>query len=349
MVAAMIKMSQVAMFARIKSFKLPKPISMPKLLLQQLLSKVVTIRDQLSLGQKFYLLAMVLLLLNQPLTWVASMSLLAILLEFWPVFEKVWNSLAGKAVLLLFYAIIANFALANASAVVNEVVGVPAQHFNYTHNFAILLYIPAWFIIISGIVMFIVQIMSPMYFVLMWLLKPLGIYSPKLVAYQAFHRITFIIRIILSVIVLYHLWMLIGLDFEDDIDDPNSQFSQVLMGQDEQIKEEIKSQLEQTQLVKEQKALANDDEVLRMDVNMDKEIDFKQVHQDYYRGVRKAIAFFAFTFEADTFSRCDKAPNSHVVELNDYEILEIVPDKQSQYGYLFSIKQCYSAAFPLNK
>ena len=336
------------MFARIKSFKLPKPTLMPKLFFQQFFSRIVAIRDQLSLAQKLYLLAILLLLLKQPLAWVATISLLAILLEFWPVFEKVWHSLAGKAVLLLFYAIIANFALANASAVVNEVVGVPAQHFNYTHNFAILLYIPAWFIIISGIVMFVVQIMSPMYFVLMWLLKPLGIHSPKLVAYQAFHRMTFIIRVILSVIVLYHLWMLIGIDLEDDIDDPKSHISQVLIDDDEQVREEVLAQLEQADSAIDEKALANDDADVHVDINAD-EIDFKQVHQDYYLGVRKAIGYFAFTFEADTFSRCDKAEDAHVVELNDYEILEIVPDKQSQYGYSFLVKKCFSAAFPLNK
>ena len=77
-VAALVKMSLVAMFARIKSFKLPKPTLMPKLLFQQFFSRIVAIRDQLSLAQKFYLLAILLLLVKQPLAWVATISLLAV-------------------------------------------------------------------------------------------------------------------------------------------------------------------------------------------------------------------------------------------------------------------------------
>ena len=65
--------------------------------------------------------------------------------------------------LLLFYAVIANFALAGAASVVNEVVGVSSSHFSYTHNFAILLYLPAWTLAISIIALLLLQIFVPFY------------------------------------------------------------------------------------------------------------------------------------------------------------------------------------------
>jgi len=33
--------------------------------------------------------------------------------------------------------------------------------------------------------------------------------------------------------------------------------------------------------------------------------------------------------------------------LNDYEMLQITPDKKAHYGYRFEVKKCISAAFPL--
>ncbi|UCX06414.1 hypothetical protein [Shewanella glacialimarina] len=336
------------MFARIKSFKLPEAAAIPKLVFQQLISRLIVLRDQLSIAQKFYLLAILLLIFKQPLALVALVSLLAILLEFWPIFEKVWHSLAGKAVLLLFYAIIANFALANASAVVNDVVGVPAQHFNYTHNFAILLYIPAWFIIISGIVMFLVQIMSPAYFLFIWILRPLGIKSPQFIHHSTFRRSTFLVRVMLSFVVIYHLWMLLGVDLESNIEDPNSPVSQVLNQQDVNMREDILDQLEQP-LAKENDNLSTTDdkqlEGMNLNINIFQEIDFKQVHHNYSLGVRKAVALFAYTFEADNLSRCEKSADSHVVELNDYEILAITRNSSAVYDYDFVIKPCVSVAF----
>ena len=52
-----------------------------------------------------------------------------------------------------------------------------------------------------------------------------------------------------------------------------------------------------------------------------------------------------YHFEADDFSRCAKAENSKVVELNDYEIVEIIPDHTMPYSYKFIVKACESPAF----
>lgn len=376
-------------FARLKSFKLPQATSMPVLLWQQAIAKLKAFRDKLSFAQKLYLVAIVLLALEQPLALVAFISVIAILLEFWPVFEKLWNSLAGKAVLLLFYAIIANFALANASAVVNEVVGVSASHFNYTHNFAILLYIPAWCIIVSGIIMAMVQICAPFYFIFIQLLKPLGIKPKRLIEHPAYHRTTFIVRVILSLVVLYHVWMLLGLDVKVEDDEEIQQIAQQWVDQQvpgaEETSDELLAQIAAAQAKKQAQAKQTDngastgnssqakveqlqtaqgqhaEPVLNSDTDeptveqatpVDELTDtatddYQQLHDNYVSGVRKAVALFAFYFEADSRSRCEKHPDAHVVELNDYEILEVLPDAKASMGFSFTVRQCVSAAFPL--
>lgn len=67
----------------------------------------------------------------------------------------------------------------------------------------------------------------------------------------------------------------------------------------------------------------------------------------YQQKVREMIAIFAFNLEADSRSRCQKAKDSSVVELNDYEILEITKDQEAKFGYHFEVKKCVSVAFPL--
>lgn len=130
---------------------------------------------RLSFAQKLYLIALILAFSGDLMGVVAVIAVIAMAVEFWPVFELVWHSLAGKAVLLLFYAIIANFALGWSGAIVNEVVGVSASDLDYTHNLAILLYMPAWFLMVSAIVLLALQLIIPVYLVLIFLLKHLYI------------------------------------------------------------------------------------------------------------------------------------------------------------------------------
>jgi hypothetical protein len=38
---------------------------------------------------------------------------------------------------------------------------------------------------------------------------------------------------------------------------------------------------------------------------------------------------FAYTYEADQYSRCKKSDDSKAIEINDYEIVEIAPDNSN--------------------
>lgn len=106
--------------------------------------------QSLNVAQRCYLFALLALMVFQPEIWIAAIiTAIALIIEFWPKFAMAWHTLAGKAIFLLFYAVIANFALAASGSVVNEITGVSASHLSYTHNFAILLYLPIWFVCIS--------------------------------------------------------------------------------------------------------------------------------------------------------------------------------------------------------
>ncbi|MFT5789079.1 MAG: hypothetical protein ACI8SJ_001187 [Shewanella sp.] len=316
-------------------------------------ARIADLQTQLSLPQKLYLVAIVLLFATDSVIWVAVLSVIAMSIEFWHLFERMWHSLAGKAVLLLFYAIVANFALASSSSVVNDVVGVAASSFNYTHNFAILLYLPAWSVVMSCIVLLMLQLIFPLMFTVSFLLRPFGVKNFRLINHLHFHRTTFWVRVILAAVVLYHLAMLMDLagQVKKALDDP--QVVQLVEAEalaDDGISLVVKAQLVETepeepaviQLVDEltrEQELAALDEIAKQSYN--------HLRSQYFTSVRKAIALFAFQLEANAKSRCKKLPLSHVVELNDYEILEITPDINAEYGYHFEVKKCISPAFPI--
>jgi hypothetical protein len=314
-----------------------------KALLANLGVKFVTLKQgffALSLSQKLYLVAFILLLTQgEKLVWVALISVIAMGFEFWPMFERLWHSLAGKAVLLLFYAIIANFALATSAAVVNEVVGVSASHLDYTHNFAILLYLPAWFVVMSGLVLLAMQLIIPLYFIISVLLKPLGIATIRFTEHSKFRKTTAILRLILASIVLYHLGLLVDVEEAVVVSEETLVSMVNVDGKSDYVAEEELE--EEIVLVPEERLRTN---VLTQD---QQEKNYDELRQHYQQRVREMIAIFAFSLEADSRSRCQKAKDSSVIELNDYEILEITKDPEAKYGYQFEVKKCVSVAFPL--
>ncbi|MDD8060700.1 MULTISPECIES: hypothetical protein [Shewanella] len=64
-----------------------------------------------------------------------------------------------------------------------------------------------------------------------------------------------------------------------------------------------------------------------------------------FTGVRKAIALFALKLEANAKSRCRMIAKSLVVELNDYEMLEITRDTDGEHGDHCEVKKCISCFF----
>jgi hypothetical protein len=314
----------------------------------------------LNLPQRFFFTALIALALDS--IWLCGLlTTVALIIEFWPKFIKVWDSIEGKACILIFYAIIANFVLASASGIVNEVTQVSAEHFNYTHNFAILLYLPVWMLSISLAILLLLQLLLPVYILLLLLLKPFGAHQLKFVSQCYSPVTTAITRFLLSWVVISAL-----ADFVED-----SQFSNFVieLGQGIFVIDDPQRVLpELEKIAVEPVALINnansDEQTLVETSEVDKqplsvvsgegdELDIQLTPEassfintkGYYERSKRLIALFAYNLEANSFSRCAKKPSSKVVELNDYEIVEITPNEDADYGYAFEVKVCKSAAF----
>ncbi|WP_076411529.1 hypothetical protein [Shewanella sp. UCD-KL12] len=332
-----------------------KAIDKPKKLLvvvYELFSKTLTaiggLLGRLTAAQKLYLIALTLLISSDTLGLVAIITVFGLVLEFWPLFDRIWHTLSGKALLLLFYAVIANFAIAGAASVVNEVVGVATTHFSYTHNFAILLYLPAWIIAMTALAILMLQVAVPFYLVGLLLLKPFGVKGLRLINHNHFRYTTMIIRLALSSVVLYHLVLIASLDSElsEDLKDPNGIVNEELS---KAAKAELAKELES--IDKDLKGNQAEDITIGLSLTSDEMKDaqeelYKDVRANYEKTVRTLIAQFAYRLESDSRSRCQISAGSNVVELNDYEIVEISKNKNEEFGFSFEVKKCISPAFP---
>ncbi|MGS0689722.1 hypothetical protein [Shewanella sp. 30m-9] len=278
----------------------------------------------LTFAQYLYVLAGLIAIFADSFSWVAVLTVLALTIELLPIFERIWHSLVGKAVLLLFYAVVANFALSWAGGVVNDVIGVSAAHVAYTHNLAILLYIPVWFVFITALVILAAQLLVPFYLMLALMLAPLGIKLPKLTQNVHFQKLTWLLRLMLATGLLAHLVLYVLPELEA-----------------EQLQQTITRDIT-VGLVPTATTISAEDTELKGMTD-----EYLQTRYEYQAFVRQMIALFAFEFEADSKSRCQKDVDSRVVELNDYEIMEVYRDKAQLDGFRFEVKKCISPAFPV--
>lgn len=311
----------------------PKWIKHPIVATKQLLLS-------LSLAQRCYVLALLALMLFQPEIWVAAIiTAIALIIEFWPKFATAWHTLAGKAIFLLFYAVIANFALAASGSVVNEITGVSASHLSYTHNFAILLYLPIWFVCISILALLLLQLVIPCYLFFHIGLRILGLEAKQQGSKKRFVVTTSLVRMILSVVLLLNLVAIT--DGENWVGDLTKKTQGL---KHDSIDKQVVNEGE-TILKAEDSIEQTGTELTQQPNQTDTTETLKAFGHSYYKGIRDLIALFAYKFEADGRSRCQKLADSVVIELNDYEILEITESAHEQYGYHFEVKKCISPAF----
>ena len=337
----------------------------------------------LNFAQRSYFVATLLLIgemvlmldLGPWFTAVLTLMVLAALAsEFWPRFLHVWHSLPGKAVILLFYAVVANFALGNAAGMVNEVTGVSAASLPYSHNFAILLSLPGWFFMTSVMMLLLAQVAMPFYLLLLLLLKPFGIHALWHPPHYRFVFTTALVRWFWSIALLVQLLMFGAFTgVGSDSGTLTSKLYDGFMEAEKELVEELplkQADADQSEVIAATAVeLGADgalvDEALVDDVNTpDAEfgihlstngerrslasmpVQEMRARASRYHSFRQSmLEYFIYHYEADSRSRCEHEDGSKVVELNDYEILEILDHEAGDARYSYKVKTCVSPAF----
>ncbi|BBN80274.1 hypothetical protein PA25_02590 [Pseudoalteromonas sp. A25] len=271
---------------------------------------------------------------------ITALALIAMLSEFWPKFIKIWDSLPGRAMILLFYAFVANYALVQSSGQVNDITGVSADYLPYTHNFAVLLSIPVWFFITSLVVLLIIQFTIPLYLFVLLLLRPFGLHALWHPPGYRFPFMTGLVRFGAGLYLLAQLALLAT--YTGALNGVSTTAANIINGLESDLIVNVAANPQE----KITSAMKNDPELARSMAELDKATEqFSQQSSAYEHKVKRILANFIFDNEADSKSRCEHTTGSRVIELNDYEILEVSKQGSAEdFYYTYQVKPCISAA-----
>ena len=278
--------------------------------------------------QKLYVIATLSLTIS-PLLAVA-LTLVALIVDFWPRFARMWETLAGKAFVLIFYAATTNFALASAASLVNDVTGLDATYFPYSHYTAILLSLPGWIFGISIVALVLLQLLFPFYILAVLGLRMIGIRSTQIFKAIQYPVLTMCLRFTLSLLLVIKAVAFVS--DEDANDAP-----------DIATEEAIAAAMQPQDSTTKSEPWGDSDEDIR--INFDSG-GLRLMEGGYSAKIRQLTAHFIFYFEADSKSRCALSDKARSVELNTYQHVEISKNKSQPEGYQFIVKACRSPGVP---
>ena len=310
------------------------------------------------------------------LAWISWIIVAGLTIEFWPKFLHLWESLLGKTFILVFYAILANFALASSGGLVNEVTGVSADSLPYSHNWALVLMVPTWFLVTNLIALLVIQLLVPAYLVFLLLLKPFGIrglwHSPeyKYVFSTALVRYVWVC-ILIAVMGVYGVKSglvtqsspIVGSLLEGFVHSHEMQQKEVKLAAVEE-----KNEIQTEDSGNTEASTLNTDENSNTSVPLDTSekpiealetqalitstnstliedefiAELKKNQSDVKSLLKRSVANFIYLYEADSYSRCAHPEDTRVVELNDYELLIVKENKDADIGYDFNVIACHS-------
>lgn len=339
-----------------------------------LTTKIQPIWQKLQPAQQGYALATVCVLLwllsfcsQQWLLYGMALSLLyAVTLDMWQGFLRIWNSLAGKAVIIVFYAILGNFCFAMAESQVNNLIGIRTDVVPYTVNLAVLLLAPIWSFTLSLVVLTLYTVLHTGKIMLLLLLRPLGVRSHHILGDEAYPVKTLLARIVYLPVFMSCLAVLPTAYLAGD----STELEQMFSGEPKVLSVKPAADIDKSIAAAEQTANnaersgkqaatgATTDKVQNADQLTDQavtagnnrksssllEID-GNISLSTIPWLNRTLAGFLYQIESMGRSSCVMSGQEHLVHINDYEVLVITPDKKAETGYRYQVRLCGSVGY----
>lgn len=297
--------------------------------------------SQLTLSQWMYLVAFLLLLVHveqdieqdYELLWVGAIAGVGLVRELWHVFNRVWEHMLGKALILVLYAATANFALAISALKINMITGVEPGPFIFTLGFATLIMLPFWLLISSIMFFSVALIAGNLWLVLGLLLRLVRVKVKVHWEDKSFVLITMILRLVLIPYVITSIF-----------------FMAVPYAKQIELFEQPIALLKQS--VADNKNETNALNVLNDDIDIN-ETDTKSItirlnqrpltipvdEEGHIKWLDKAIAGFIYYFETYPKSACKKSSLQRSLPIDENLIL-LVTEDDSGLGYQFTVGPC---------
>ena len=334
---------------------------------------MMTAWHKLHANQKIYVVALGLLIAyadeiftgqEDYISVVGCIALIAMARELWSLFTKIWDTMFGKSIVLVMYAIVANFTLSLSAQKINIIVGVAPSELIYTQGLTTLMMLPFWILLLSVLALTFVFVGAQFKSLFFGLLRILRLHHIKPENKEHFSGIFLLIRLIILPLVIMTLaqgltWYSQKIHIQNlsfDITDLLSKEQKInLEAEKHDAKKELSAELEaefgteldssaitviESQLeVSEEDVAAAVKEIAPEEAKVFRlggDIDLSSSELTLFD---RAIASFVYHFEAFEFSRCKIAKTERAVPLNENDILVVEKDN-SDIGFKFSARLC---------
>ena len=316
------------------------------------LGLVIAYADEIFTGQEDYI------------SVVGCIALIAMARELWSLFTKIWDTMFGKSIVLVMYAIVANFTLSLSAQKINIIVGVAPSELIYTQGLTTLMMLPFWILLLSVLALTFVFVGAQFQSLFFGLLRLLRLHHIKPENKEHFSGLFLLIRLIILPLVIMTLaqgltWYSQKIHIQNlsfDITDLLSKEQKInLEAEKNDAKKELSAELEaefgtgldksaitviESQVkVSEEDIAAAVKEITPEEAQVFRlggDIDLSSSELTLFD---RAIASFVYHFEAFEFSRCKISKTERAVPLNENDILVVEKDN-SDIGFKFSARLC---------
>lgn len=294
--------------------------------------------SQLTLSQWMYLIAFLLVLIHSEqgtgqdyeLLWVGAIAGVGLVRELWHVFNRIWEHMLGKALILVLYAATANFALAISALKINIITGIEPGPFIFTLGFATLIMLPFW-LLMSSIMFFSVALVAGnLWLVIGLLLRLVRIKVKVHWEDKVFVIITMIMRLVLIPYVITSIFFM-AVPYAKQIElfeQPIALFKQSVADNKDET-----DALNDTIEINE-----TDNKNITIRLNQ-RPFTIPVDEEGHIKWLDKVIAGFIYHFETYPKSACKKSPLQRSLPIDENLRLWVAED-DSALGYKFSVGPC---------
>jgi hypothetical protein len=290
----------------------------------------------LTLSQWMYFLAFSLLLIQSDqdnvdvseLLWVGVIAGIGLVRELWHVFNRIWEHMLGKGLILVLYAATANFALAISALKINVITGIEPGPFVFTLGFTTLIMLPFWLLMTSVIFFSVALIAGNLWLIIGLLLRLVRVKVKVHWEDKSFVIITMILRIILIPNVIVSIFFM-AVPYAKQIE----LFEQSIAFVKTAVKEEKTN-------VPNDKLIINETDTNDSSIYFNnRQLTLLVDEEDQIKWLDKLIAGFIYHFETYPKSACMK-PSEHRSLPIDENLILLVTQDDSELGYQFSVGPC---------
>ena len=285
-----------------------------------------------------YFLAFLLLLVradqdiqqDSGLLWVGAIAGVGLVRELWHVFNRIWEHMLGKGLILVLYAATANFALAISALEINIITGIEPGPFVFTLGFATLIMLPFW-LLMSSIMFFSVALVAGnLWLVVGILLRLVRIKVRVHWEDKVFVVITMIMRLVLIPYVIMSIFFM-AVPYAEQIELLAHPITMIKAGssKDNIAKEELNNKIVQSEFESENVTITLNNHPFSLPVDNKAQIKW----------LDKVIAGFIYHFETYSKSACLKLPEQRSLPIDENLMLLVIKD-DSDLGYQFSVGPC---------